>query len=416
MTAGGSRRRLVWAIAWRFLRGRQRSRLLDGTARAALVATALGVAAMVIAMALMSGYRRDLRQKLLGGNAAVIVYPLAPEAFRLDPEVRRRIAALPGVVELRRVAYGQGTLAGGGVAEGVDVTVRGVPPGEEAGPPGRLAPPSARVAAATSDRPPEVVVGEELAHRLGLAPGDTARLMVLGLEAGRPRFRYRGVRVAGTLATGLSEFDRRLVLADLALLQGLAGKEVGFGLFELVTSDLAGTAGLAAALRELLGPDYLIRDWRELNAELFAALELQQIALFFVLGLIVLVSTFNVASTLVVLVRERMRHIGVLAALGLGPRQLRGVFLLFGGFVSLVGTVAGLALGTLVAWLLTRYELIRFGPEVAEVYFLSSVSFQVRWLDLAAIVGFTLTVTALACWLPARRAATVRPAAALRYE
>ena len=171
-----------------------------------------------------------------------------------------------------------------------------------------------------------------------------------------------------------------------------------------------------ADIRDVLGPDFLIREWSELNAELFAALRIQQLALFCVLGLIVLVSTFNVASSLVVLVRERMRDVGVLSALGLEPRQLQSVFLLFGAALGLFGTLAGVTLGALVSLVLTRYELIRFGPEVAAVYFLSSVPFRVELLDLLAIVGFTLAVMLIACWLPSRRAARVRPAVALRYE
>jgi lipoprotein-releasing system permease protein len=160
----------------------------------------------------------------------------------------------------------------------------------------------------------------------------------------------------------------------------------------------------------------MVTDWQELNRELFTALRMQQLALFFVLGLIVLVANFNVASSLVVLVRERLREIGVLASLGLEPARLRGLFLWYGGALGLLGTGAGVALGCLVAWVLTEFELIHFDPEVAAIYFISSVPFRVRLPEVAAVVVFTLTVTMAACWLPARRAARVRPAVALRHE
>ncbi len=116
------------------------------------------------------------------------------------------------------------------------------------------------------------------------------------------------------------------------------------------------------------------------------------------------------------LVRERLREIGVLATLGLPPRRLRALFLWYGGALGLAGTVAGVALGSLVAWLLTEFELIRFDPEVAAIYFISSVPFRVRAPELAAVALFTLAVTVAACWLPSRRAARVRPAVALRHE
>ncbi len=409
--------RLVAAVAWRFLRGR-RSRLLAGTARAALVATVIGVTAMVVAMALMSGYRRDLRQKLIGGNAAVLAYPLSEAALEPGAGLLAALAAVPGVERLRRVGYGQGSLASEAAPDGVDVSLRGIDPEDGIDNLGRLETvPGLELAAALADpEVPGIVVGRELAHRLAAGDDEPLRLMVLGLAEGRPRFRFRSVRVAGTFESGFSEFDQRLAVLDRRLLARLAGAEVGGAVFEFVVDDFDATAAAAARVRDLLGEDYLVRDWQELNAELFTALALQQVALFFVLGLIVLVSTFNVASSLVVLVRERMREVGVLAALGMPPRHLQAAFLLYGGALSLAGALGGAALGSTVAWLLTRFELVRFDPEVAAIYFLSSVPFRVEGADLAAVVGFTLGVTLVACWLPARRAARVRPASALRYE
>ena len=143
---------------------------------------------------------------------------------------------------------------------------------------------------------------------------------------------------------------------------------------------------------------------------------MQQIALFFVLGLIVLVSTFNVASSLVVLVRDRMRDVGVLAAIGLTPGELRSIFLFYGGALGVVGCICGVVLGAGIAWALTEFELIRFDPELAAIYFISSVPFRVDFADLMRVVGFTLVVTLVACWLPARKAGRVQPATALRYE
>lgn len=405
---------LIASLSWRFLRGRG-SRLLNNTARAAIGATALGVTAMVIAMALMSGYRLDLQRKLVRGNAAVVIYPLLDAA--LPGDAQAELEAIPGVSRVQRVLYGQGTLAGGAAADGLEVTLRGVEPE------------SGRLAFGTFDERladaapggngadlPRILLGSELAERLAVDAGEPLRLTVLGLERGRPRFGYRSVGVQGTFTSGFSEFDRSWAVVDLGMLEELVGEERSTALVEMVLDDPLEAPRVAAAAERLLGDSYLVSDWKSLNRELFGALKLQQTALFFILGLIVLVSTFNVASTVVVLVRERRREIGVLAALGLPPERLRWVFLLYGAALAAVGTALGVGLGATISWVLTRYELVRFDAEVAAIYFISSVPFRVRSVDLAAIVVFSLAITAVACWLPTRRAAAIDPSVALRHE
>jgi lipoprotein-releasing system permease protein len=400
---------LSWVIAWRFLRGR-RSRLLDGTARAALLSTALGVMAMIIAMALMTGYREDLQSKLVRGNAAVIAYPVGGETPALAPGKERALLAIPGVQKIGRVAYGQGSLAGGARSDGVEVVLRGVDAGG-----GQL------TATAEQLRPspqgiPAAVLGKDLAEKLAARPGDVLRLVALGFQDGRPRFRYQSLRVSGTFQTGFAEFDRSWVLLDRALVERMMGGETAMDLLELTVADPEEAPRIAEAATRVLEPDFVVTDWRQLNRELFTALKLQQVVLFLVLGLIVIVSTFNVASTLVVLVRERMRDVGLLGALGLRPGKVRLVFLLYGGFLGIFGTLLGVLAGWGICWVLTTFELVRFDAEVAAIYFISSVPFRVEIQDVVAVVGFALLVTLLACFIPAWRAARVDPSSALRYE
>lgn len=380
--------------------------------------TTLGVTAMVIAMALMSGYREDLRRKLVRGNAAVIAYPILGGEMVWQPEKRDALLNLPGVTGVRQVVYGQGSVVSELLPGGLEVTLRGIDglDGLEGLGEVELAPGVMAEGGFYGGGVLGLVLGTDLADRLRVGNGDPVRLMVLGLHGGRPKFSYRQAQIIGTFATGFSEFDQSWLVTDRQELALMLGGQLGSGMVEIVTADPDQADAVMSEVREALGGEYLVTSWRDLNRELFTALQIQQIALFFVLGLIVVVSTFNVASSLVVLVRERMRDIGVLAALGLSPADLRAVFLLYGAGLGIFGSLCGVIAGGGIAWVVTEFELIRFDPEMAAIYFISSVPFNVEVLDVAAVVLFTLVVTLLACWIPAQRAAKVRPATALRYE
>jgi len=161
---------------------------------------------------------------------------------------------------------------------------------------------------------------------------------------------------------------------------------------------------------------YAVSDWRDINHMLFSMLRLQQIALFIIIGLIVFVSTFNIVSTLIMTVHEKRKEIGILASMGAEKRLVRRIFLWYGTMVGFVGTATGVVLGVLVCWLITKYQLVSFGPEIAEVYFVSSIPFITRLRDLVVIAGFSLIVSFLATILPSARAARLNPVEALRHE
>lgn len=404
--------RLIWSLAWRFVRGR-RTRLLAGTTWAALLATALGVAAMVIAMALMTGYRHDLQAKLVQGSSAVVAYPIGDLEEEVLDEHRRALSGIEGVASAQRVVYGQGSLASEAWRDGREVMLRGIESSEGLENVCRL---QVLPGVAADSRAVKLVVGSELYRALGIGEGELLRLMVLSFATGRPRFEYRSAVVSATCATGFSEFDQQWVLLERAELEAILGAGVSSSVLEVGVERVDSASAVAARVRSALGPDYLISDFFDLNRELFTALRIQQLMLFLVLGLIVLVSTFNTASSLVVMVRERRRDFGVLSALGLSPAQHRAVFLRYGLLLGVFGTLLGIGLGALAAWSMNEFELIRFDPEVAAIYFLSAVPFRLVTRDLVAVGLFTLAVTLLACWLPAKRAGRIQPADALRSE
>ncbi len=364
---------------------------------------------MVVSMALMSGYTSTVERRLLQ-SGPVIVTPLGEVAGEIGwaDAAAERLRRLPGVESVGVTLAGQGVLASKANPAGVDVRFRGVLPGASSLGAGE------RELAGKGDGFAPAVLGRQLQRVLGAADGDLLRLTaIVGSASGRPRFPYRSLRMAGVFETGYSEYDRSYVVLHRDTVEALGPVGV---VLEVTTSPGADPSAVQRGVEELVGADALVTDWRRSNPEVFAALRLQKWGLFLVLGLIVLVSTFNIAAALVVMVRERGRDTAVLAALGLGPRRLGRVFLSCGLSLGAAGTALGLLLGAAVSVLITRYELVRFDPGVAEIYFISSVPFDVRPLDLLAVAGFSLLVAALACWWPARLAASLEPARALHRE
>ena len=393
--------------------------MLTSTALAALAATTLGVTAMFLALALMSGYTSDLKKRLIGLQGEIIASPIDADAFETQQSTLQELANLPGVRRVGRVSYGEGSLSSPAYGEGVSVVLRGVEP--EGDPVVQQALGADRLDADGSSLAADdngvsgILLGPELARRLEVQPGDAMRLVVLDVTGTRPRFRYRSVRYAGSFSTGFAEFDSTWVLLDRRLLRDMRGS-AGLDVAEVKLEDPSTTERLTGQIEERLGGGWIVHHWLSLNRELFAALQLQEALLFLVLGLIVVVSTFNVASTLVILVREKMRDVGVLGAMGLGPKQIARTIIVYGMGLGLFGTLLGIAFGVSIAWVITTFELVRFDPEVAAIYFIDSVPFLIEARDLAAIMGFSLLVTAVACLLPARRAARLQPSAALRME
>lgn len=405
MSSAARRRRLPWFLALRYLRGR-RSRLLSGTSRAALGSCALGVAAMVVATALMNGYTETLVDKMMQAGA-ILAVPTAPPEQARNPEADLR--RIGGVEWVLPAVQGQGSLTSGPRPEGTEVFLRGILPGT-----GPLRA-SAQQIGPRAGGARGVVLGRGLADRLGVTLGDRIDLVALDFTGlGRSTaFRFRTLEVTGTFETGFSVFDLEYALLDLDFVRDLTGAPL---FYEVGIDEAEHLVRIEAEAQAALGEEFLIRNWQVYNPELFTALRLQKWVLFFLLGLIVVVSTFSVVSTLVVLVRERTRELGVMAAIGARPGMLRAVFLRCGLLLGGAGTAIGLTVGVGLCWLLTVFEVLDFDDGMAEIYFIDRVPFVVRWTDLLAVVVFSLSVSVLASRIPARRAARLRPADALRYE
>jgi lipoprotein-releasing system permease protein len=407
-------------VAVRYLKARP-SRLVSSVSLLSIGGIAVGVAALVVAMALLTGYRTEIREKLIGANAPVVVFPLIPGGDPDPGALEKRIAAVPGVRATAAVIYQTGVAASAATPDGVDAVLKGIDPEAE----GRVSDISAylpdagrAITRGGPDALAGVAIGAELAARLDAREGDPITLAVADASAGAGRFAPRTgrFRVSRIFRTNFSEYDTEWVFLDREELRRLVRMEGHANVVEVGLRSLEDTERAAAAIGRAAGNGYSVSDWRSMNSGLFAALAIQQTTLFLVIGLIVAVSTFNVVASLVMTVQEKKRDIGVLTTLGAEPRFFARVFLALGALLGGAGVLAGVAFGVLVCVVMTRFRLLSFPPGVAEIYFVSYIPFLVRAKDLAAIVGFAALAILFASYFPARRAASLDIAEALRYE
>jgi lipoprotein-releasing system permease protein len=411
---------LALEVAVRYVKSRP-SRLISSVSVLSIAGIALGVAALVVAMGLLSGYRTEIRERLIGANAAVVVFPMVARGQTDVAALERRIAGVRSVRAVAPVIYQTGVASSSATPDGTDAVLKGIDADVER----RVSdldaylPDAARaVRPAAGDAPPSVAIGDELARRLDVRAGDDVVLAVADNAAEGGRFAPRSgrFRVGRVFRTNFAEYDSEWIFVDREELRKLARLEGAANVIEVRLDSLRNTDTAVAAIRAAAGNGYSVSDWRSMNGGLFAALVIQQAALFLVIGLIVAVSTFNIVATLVMTVQEKKRDIGVLTTLGAEPGFLRRVFLWVGALLGGTGVLAGVLFGVAICWAATRFRLLSFPAGVAEIYFVSFIPFLVRVRDLAAIVLFSAAAIALASWVPARRAGRLDVAEALRYE
>lgn len=405
-------------VAVRYLKSRP-SKLVSSVSLLSIAGIALGVAALVIAMGLLSGYRTEIREKLIGANAEVVLFPMMPGGDADTAAVEGRLSKVPRVRAVAPVIYQQGVAASAATPDGADAVLKGIDAAAER----RVSEldtylPNAEraVTRGTPEAPASVAIGAELARRLDVREGDPITLSVADASGGRFAPRTGRFRVGRIFRTNFAEYDTEWIFLDREELRRLTRMPGQANVIEVKLDSTRDTEAASSAIGAAAGNGYSVSDWRSMNGGLFSALAIQQTTLFIVIGLIVAVSTFNIIATLVMTVQEKKRDIGVLAALGAEPGFFPKIFLALGALLGGTGVVAGVVFGVVVCRVMTQFRLLSFPPGVAEIYFVSYIPFLVRIQDIAAIVGFAALAILLAAWVPARRASRIDIADALRYE
>ena len=402
-------------LALRHLRSREKRRLARVTALLAVVGIAVGVAAMIVALALANGFRDEMRDKILQGSAHLTVMRSNGQPMSDYREVAARIARLDGVTAATGTTYDGAVVIGpkgsayavlrgvdGASKESIEVIGRSVIAGSV----------SPLVEAGTKDgNLPSVVVGAELATRIGVQTGDTAEVISANPGFSSSNSSRRHVRVAGIFRSGLFEYDSTWVYLPLETAAAFAGGEHTASVISVQVANIYEVKQTAARVRELLGDSYTTVDWQEANQPLFTALAVERRIGVVIIALIILTAALNITTTLILVVMERRRDIAILNAMGATSRSIMGIFMIEGAVVGVVGALLGVLTGVAATLLANRYKLISLP---ADVYSISSVPLNLQFRDVlvASVVAFVLTVVATI--YPARAAAQVRPAEMLR--
>jgi lipoprotein-releasing system permease protein len=408
--------RFEFFVALRYLKAKRRQAAISVITVISVVGVMAGVCALVVALAINNGFRRELEQRLLGATADVTLLRASSDGIARYEELTERLSRLPHVVSSAPALYEQVLVSSHSRAQGV--VLKGVDPQRET----RVGDLLTRLkegslAGLSQDFPnaDPIIIGKELAKSLGVFVGDTVLVTspqgyLTPLEV-VPKFRH--FRVVGVFDSGFYDFDASWAFTNLNAAQRLFDLANVASVVQFKVDDIYQAEAVAETIRQAAGQGFETTTWMEQNRSLFSALRLERLVTILTIGLIELVAALNIFITLAMMVMEKNRDIAVLMSMGARKRQVWAIFTLHGLLIGAVGTLLGLALGYCTSWVGDRYKLI---PLDAQVYALPSVPFHAQPLDGVWIALAALTISFLATLYPAVAAARLNPVEILRYE
>ncbi|MBS0332730.1 MAG: lipoprotein-releasing ABC transporter permease subunit [Proteobacteria bacterium] len=411
-------------LAGRYLRAKRSEGGVALISVISFVGITLAVAVLIIVMSVMNGFRDELLGKILGFNGHVFVTGgLLDDAQARDLAVER-ISKVPGVTQAFPVIDAQAIAIGPNQVTGA--MVRGVPPKDLA---------NMKIVAGNitkgmigafgqgdygGDR---VVMGARLAEQLGLHVGDNVTL--ISPSGGGTAFGDTPIKkpyeIVALFSAGMSQYDQAYIFMPLQQAQLFFGREGAVDAIEIRVADPDKAPAMKAAISRAAGPAGLVNDWTQRDASYWGALKVERNVMRLILMLLVVIAALNIISSLVMLVKNKGRDIAILRTMGAGQGAILRIFVMAGGMIGALGTVAGLAVGALVSVYITPIQnFVEFvtGQSVfsSDVYFLNHLPAKVDWAEVAIIVAFSLAASLLCTLPPAWRASRLDPVEALRYE
>ena len=404
-------------VALRYLLARRKQAFISLISLISTLGVTLGVMALVVALALMTGMQRELRDRITGSEAHVYVWNIGDGGFENYQEEAQRLSEFPRVLGAAPSVLGKAlAISRNGEAF---ISIKGIDPSLE-----RHVTEVANSVQQGSLFDLEkqtdgsviggLVIGDGVARQLGAFVGDEVTLMTpngtLSPMGMMPR--PRRLRVVGIFSLGLYQYDSGYGFVTLDVAKNLFNKD-RVELMELRIDDVYASRETAEVVSNLLGPGYLTEDWSQLNQSLFSALWLEKMAISITIGLIVMVAALNIVASLVLLVMEKSRDIAILKTMGASASSIMKIFILQGTIIGFVGTAIGSVGGYTLATFLHRNRIISLDMEV---YDLSYVPFIIDFQDFALVILAALGICFLATLYPSRQAARLDPAEALRYQ
>ncbi|SEM18072.1 lipoprotein-releasing system permease protein [Syntrophus gentianae] len=418
-------------INLRYLRAKRKQVFVSIITFISIAGIFLGVAALIIVLAVMNGFETDLRNKILGINSHIVLMEYQG-AMKNYPQVMSEVKKIPGVVASTPFIYSQAMLKSENSVSGA--VLRGLSLKDafgvldlgrmQAGSVQALAEPQRRESATgAAEVAPGIVIGKELAKNMGLILHDPVYIITpMGISTPMGFVpRMKKFVVVGIFDSGFYEYDSTLAYVSLQDCQAFLNLGDTVSGLEIKVDDIYRADVIARNIEKKLGFPYWARHWMEMNKNLFSALKLEKRVMFIILSLIVLVAAFNIISTLIMVVMEKNKDIAILKSMGATSGSIMKIFVFQGLTIGMIGTTLGTVAGLVLSYNLSRLsafieQLFGFKILPGDVYYLNQLPSRVDYTDVAIIVVGSILISFLSTLYPSRRAARLDPAEALRNE